>query len=299
MRVRTYRARVTLHLILTLALVVPAVTLPDARAMAEHCTGETRIDERGGEVGGECHGEEPGRPGSSSMSDLWARYCSDDAGPYLEGDEVAFYESGPPSPEDLEARGLDPSGEYMWFHVICWRDGREAVEIPIIIEVTPPVSPVVLRDRAMARIDPPAPTPVTSPPLERFAVVRLPTWLWLDSAYWQPVEVSETQGSLTVTVRATPIEADWVMGDGGGVTCAGPGVEWRSGLEEEDTVCSYTYLHSSYGVEDGRFDASVTVVWEFEWWLNGGYQGSFGSVDVSTPFGVAVGEIQAIETTGG
>ena len=37
------------------------------------------------------------------------------------------------------------------------------------------------------------------------------------------------------------------MGDGGGVTCLGPGVEWVSGASEDDTDCAYTYLHSSYG----------------------------------------------------
>ena len=89
-----------------------------------------------------------------------------------------------------------------------------------------------------------------------------------------------------------------MMGDGGEVTCLGPGAEWQSGLSEDDTDCSYTYLHSSYGLEDGRFNASVTVAWEFEWWLNGVYQGSFGAVGVSTDFALAVGEIQAIETKG-
>jgi hypothetical protein len=42
----------------------------------------------------------------------------------------------------------------------------------------------------------------------------------------------------------------------------------------------------------------VTVTWEFEWWINDGYQGVFGSVDLSASFGVAVGEIQAVETGG-
>lgn len=297
MRVRTNGARVALRLIVTLALVLPAVTLPGASAYANHCSGDNRIDERGGEVDAECHGEDPGGSGSSTMEELWARYCTD-AGPYRPGDEVGFYEVAPVSPEHVEAVGLDPTGEYVWYDVICWRDGREAAEVQIIVEVTPGVAPEVIRDQVAARLEPPPPVPVTSPPLERHAVVRIPTWLWLDAGYWAPLEVSETRGVVTVTVRATPTQASWVMGDGGEVTCLGPGVEWRSGLSEDDTDCSYTYLHSSYGLEDGRFDVSVTVVWEFEWWLNGVYQGSFGTVGVSTDFALAVGEIQAIETKG-
>ena len=42
----------------------------------------------------------------------------------------------------------------------------------------------------------------------------------------------------------------------------------------------------------------MTVTWEFEWWINDSYQGVFGTVDLAAPFGVAVGEIQAVETGG-
>ena len=49
---------------------------------------------------------------------------------------------------------------------------------------------------------------------------------------------------------------------------------------------------------EGRFEASVMVTWEFEWWINDVYQTMFGTVDVSTSFGVAVAEIQAVETGG-
>ena len=133
-------------------------------------------------------------------------------------------------------------------------------------------------------LEPPAPVPETSPPLARQTFVRVPTWLWLDPASWVPVEVSETRGLTTVTVRATPTHARWVMGDGGGITCMGPGVVWGSGASEDDTDCAYTYLHSSYGEPGGRFEASVTVTWDFEWWINDIYQGVFGTVDLSTSF---------------
>jgi hypothetical protein len=297
MRVCAYRARVALRLIVTAAVVVPVMMLSLGQARANHCGGSGSVDDDGGQVVGECHGTDPGGSGSSTVNELWARYCGD-ASPYRPGDEVGFYEVAPASPEHVEAAGLDPTGEYVWYDVICWRDGVEAAEVQIIVEATPAVSPVVVRDQAAARIDPPAPVPTTSPPLERHAVVRIPTWLWLDAGYWVPLEVSESRGLVTVTVRATPTQATWLMGDAGEVTCLGPGVEWRSGLSENDTDCSYTYVHSSYGRPDGTFDASVAVVWEFEWWLNGAYQGSFGTVDVSTDFAVAVGEIQAIETKG-
>jgi hypothetical protein len=73
-------------------------------------------------------------------------------------------------------------------------------------------------------------------------------------------------------------------------------VPWVSGFPEDSTDCSYTYVHSSYGLPGGRFDAEVTVQWVFEWWINDRPQGVFGELELSTPFEVAVAEIQALET---
>jgi hypothetical protein len=273
------------------------MALSAAPARADHCSGEGDIYQGGGEVVGECHGVDPGRPGSTSVNELWAIYCSD-VGPFREGDEVGFYEVAPVSADEIELLGLDPSGEYVWYDVICWRDGRSEVEYPIVVEITPPVSPEVIRDSAAARLEPPSPVPATSPSLTQQTYVQVPTWLWLDAADWSPVEVSETRGLVTVTVRATPTRALWVMGDGGEVACSGPGVEWFSGAGEDATDCSYIFRHSSYGEPEGRFDASVTVTWEFEWWINDVPQGVFGTVDLSAGFEMAVAEIQAVETGG-
>ena len=298
MRVRTHRPRTAVRLILAVAFVGSASLLFAAPASANHCSGSGQIDDRGGDVVAECHGQTPGRPSGGSVHTVWNRYCAAAVGEYQEGDEVEFYATDQLTPGDVEHLGFDPTGEYWWWNVTCWRDGEPAYSYEFAVEVTPPVPPETIRDVAAVRLEPAPPNPETSPPLARQTFVQVPTWLWLDSASWAPIEVTETRGLTTVTVRATPTQARWVMGDGGGVTCLGPGVEWVSGLSEDATDCSYTYLHSSYGEPDGRFEASVTVTWEFEWWINDVYQGSFGTVDVSTSFVVAVAEIQAVETGG-
>ena len=285
-------------MITVVAFATATLSMLAAPASAHHCSGEGDIYQGGGQVVAECHGRTPGQPGSGSVHQLWDRYCRSTVGAFREGDEVELYPVDPLSEGDVAYLGFDPTGEYWWWGVICWRDGEAVGSYEFAVEVTPPVSPEVIRDRAAARIEPPAPSPEMSPPLGRPTFVRVPTWLWLDPGYWQPIEVSETRGLTTVTVRATPTHARWVMGDGGGVTCFGPGVEWMSGLSEDATDCSYTYVHSTYGRPGGRFAASVTVTWEFEWWINDVYQGVFGSLDLSTPFEVAVGEIQAVETGG-
>lgn len=298
MRVCTHRSRTSVRLVVAVAGLASAMLLVAAPASAHHCAGGGQIDDRGGEVVGECHGETPGRPGSTSVDETWRIYCADGVGEYREGDSVEFVPLEPLVEGEVAHMGFDPTGEYWWWNAVCWRDGERVYEYEFAVEETSPVPPEVIRDEVRARIEPPAPDPQTSPPLARETFVNVATWLWLDPGGWAPIEVSETRGLTTVTVRATPTGAAWVMGDGGAVTCSGPGVAWTSGAAEDDTDCSYTYQHSSYGHPDGSFEASVTVTWEFEWWINDVYQGVFGSVDLSTGFSVAVAEIQAVETRG-
>jgi hypothetical protein len=269
-----------------------------APASAHHCSGTGDIYQGGGEVVAECHGQTPGRPGGSTVHETWDIYCSAAVGEYREGDEVKFYTTDQLTPGEVEHLGFDPTGEYWWWNVTCLRDGDPAHSHEFAVEVTPPISPETIRDIAAARLEPPLPEPETSPPLARQTFVGVPTWLWLDPASWAPIEASETRGFTTVTVRATPMQALWAMGDGGEITCLGPGVVWVSGAPEDGTDCAFTYLHSSYGEPEGRFEASVTVTWEFEWWINDVYQNIFGAAELSTPFGVAVAEIQAVETGG-
>lgn len=296
---RTYRTRIARYLIATVALLA-AMMLVAAPALADECDGEGNIFDGGGEVVGECADSSPGKPGTRSEETVWNRYCRELLGAYRSGDEVEFRLFGPLTPEEVEDYGLDPSGDYVWYEVFCWRDGLVDGDYPIIVETsTPPLSPEEVRDLVAVRLEPPTPTPATSPRLGSQTVVQMPTWLWLDAGDWRPIEGSRTVGTVSVRVRATPKTALWLMGDGATVSCAGPGTPWVQGLDPSASDCSHTYLDSSYGLPRGRFDASVSVQWEYEWWLNGAYQGAFGSLDVSTAFEVAVGEIQGIKTTEG
>lgn len=297
MRIRSYRARLAVGVVVGIA-VVALLFAPAFPALAGHCSGSGAVGDRGGEVVGECHGGDSGGSGSGAASDTWDAHCASEAGSYQQGDTVDFVRVEPLTEGDVDHLGLDPSGVYWWWNVVCLRGGEAVFQREILVEESVAVAPEVVRDRARARIDPSAPAPASSPPLSGPTYVNVPTWLWLDEADWTPLEVSETQGLVTVTVRATPTQAAWDMGDGEVVVCDGPGTVWEAGLPETATDCSYTYAHSSYGEAEGRFDGSVTVTWEFEWWINGVYQGGFGSVDLSSGFEVAVGEIQAVETGG-
>jgi hypothetical protein len=177
--------------------------------------------------------------------------------------------------------------------VICV--GRGAGDY-IVVEDEPPVPPEVLRDRAAARLVPPVPEPGTSPPVGRDTFVNFLTWLWVDETEWVAISESETAGLTTVTVEARPVMATWSMGEGGVVTCDGPGLVWVEGLPEDATDCAFTYRRSSYGEPREKFEASVSVTWEFSWWINAAPMGVFGEVDRVTSFPVGVAEIQAVET---
>lgn len=63
MRVCAHRARVTLRLIVTAAVVVLVMMLPHVQATASHCGGSGSVDDDGGQVVGECHSEDPSRSG--------------------------------------------------------------------------------------------------------------------------------------------------------------------------------------------------------------------------------------------
>jgi hypothetical protein len=163
----------------------------------------------------------------------------------------------------------------------------------------------VARQEARARVEPAVPVFAVSP---EQAVVRFPTWLWLDEGYWQRASASSTTpGGVTVTVEAVPVQVTWDLDEGVRV-CDGPGVPWSELADaayelQPETVrgsgnpaCTFTFVNASSTRESGVFDATVTVRWEFSWALNGADRGVFGSVEVSDSWELRVGEVQAVIT---
>jgi hypothetical protein len=167
-------------------------------------------------------------------------------------------------------------------------------------EALPAISVYVLRDRAQARVVVPDPVPGSNPPFDepgRFGVVGIPTWLWIDGP-WAPIgPITESSGTVTVAVMASPQQVTWNPGDGGApIVCDGPGEPWTLGADESSSSCSHVYTSSSADLPGASYSASATVQWSFEWWLNGVAQGEFGTYLAETTFTYQVGEIQAIES---
>lgn len=190
-------------------------------------------------------------------------------------------------------RITSPTGR--WLQKIC--DGSPvAVNGAFAVPARPPADPADVARQARASVAIADPSLSTSPSADRRLYVRVPTWLWLDPAWWQPYTATADTGGVSATVVATPVRATWTMGDGGAVTCSGPGVAWRRGLPDEATDCKYRYLHSSAGQPQGRFTMSVSVDFDVSWTSSTGAVGRLATVTRTASRSVDVGEIQAIET---
>jgi hypothetical protein len=131
-----------------------------------------------------------------------------------------------------------------------------------------------------------APKPVLSPAT---AVVNYATWLWLQGG-WASRSATASVPGLAATVTAAPTSVVWTMGDGGRITCNGPGIPWNNSAPNATTNCSYTYRTA------GSFTATVTVFYGASWSASNGTAGRLGAVTGQATFPVQVDEIQAVNT---
>jgi hypothetical protein len=141
---------------------------------------------------------------------------------------------------------------------------------------TPPIDPVAVAYQAENALKLPSPTIRSNP--SGSSIVNLPTWLWIDPAIWHPYSVTASAGSVSATAVATPTTVTWGMGDGGSVTCDGPGTEFDLARPsfQQDTNCEYTYAVSSIGQpsesgngNDAAFDVKATIHWTVSWSATG------------------------------
>lgn len=158
----------------------------------------------------------------------------------------------------------------------------------------PKITGAQLAQQALSRFKVSAPTPMLSPTR---AVVNYPTWLWLQGG-WSPQSATATVPGLSATVTARPTKVVWNMGDGGQVTCDGPGTAYNPNVADsaQHTDCSYTYATSSAGVPGGTFTASVTVYFGASWKATDGTAGQLGTVTGAANFPVTVEQIESVNT---
>lgn len=289
---------------------IASVAMSSAPAAAHHCATSTDIFQSGGEASADCHLRQPDEDGSSQYSltpeQQWNRYChyQIDTGSevdYADTATVNYSYQGNVSEERLAQLGYDPTGTYGSFIAFCNHPvpGESGVGGEFIYTIVPPVPVEDLRAIAKARIlidDPPV---ETNPSFtDRFTLVNIETWLWVDEAYWNEDNTeSETAGFVTVSVWAEPESMTWSLDDPDGQTdtCFDPGTPWTPGAISTD--CSVTFEQSSAGRGGDAFQGESTVTWIFSWSLNGADQGPFDAPFLATEtFDLQVGEIPAVES---
>lgn len=258
-----------------LALLPQAVALADGGGGADGTAGAF-VDERGdptAEVRGVVRtGRDSG--GGRESNCVWRVVIRDD-------EEFGVY--------DLDGN-RQRSGTGRWFEQVC--DGISIRSVPEGAAVDP--RELALSAREAVAIPPPPLS--TSPSADRELYPQMKTWLWIDREWWVSYSATAEAGGVSATVTATPVRSEWIMGDGGRVVCAGPGVEWRRGMGDDETYCSYTYRRSSAGEAEGTFTLTVTVSFEVAWTSSTGAGGSLGTLTRSSSRPVRVGEVQAINT---
>jgi hypothetical protein len=130
-------------------------------------------------------------------------------------------------------------------------------------------------------------------------LVRLPSWMWLDRAGWTAVSATAAAGGVAVRAVATPKQVTWSMGDGGRVTCAGPGTPFTAGADPKAVSpdCGYIYRTPSTGSPGGAYTVTATVRWDVAW-AGAGQTGAFPNLTTTSVAQVRVISVPAL-TTGG
>jgi hypothetical protein len=176
-----------------------------------------------------------------------------------------------------------------WFTQVC--DGTTWAFVP----EGGLVDPRQVAEDALASVGIAGPVLGTSPDADRL-VVRVPSWLWVDSSWWQSYSATASAGRVTATVTVRPVATEWSTGDGDATTCSGPGVVWSPGMADSATDCSHTYLQPSTGETGSTFPLTATVRMEVTWSSNTGQGGILPAISRSSTQPVTVTEIQAVGT---
>jgi hypothetical protein len=225
---------------------------------------------------------EPGASAHAAPADcLWTVLVSDDRR------TAVFDEAG--------NRTYSETGR--WLQMICngsirWVDGW-----PLIPEQAR-VDARSLALEALRSVQIGEPVVATSPDASRPSFVRVPTWLWVDRAWWHSYEATATAGRVSATVTARPVRTVWSTDDGGSETCAGPGTVWRPGMAEDASSCRHVYERSSATQPARVFRLHAAVELEVTWTSNVGASGRLPSIRREAELPVRVEEIQTVRSGG-
>ena len=177
-----------------------------------------------------------------------------------------YYVLGDQSQQLLGTGGEGPG---YWVAPTCAGPGvinpMPAIWVSQLKTPVPPVPPAVLAQQALTQLALPSPAVEMAPPAGAQQLVNLATWLWVSPSAWRSYSATAAAGPVSATATATPVKVVWDMGDGGSVTCNGPGTPYDSAEPDATTDCSYTWAQSSAGQPSGAYQVTATVYFEVTW----------------------------------
>ncbi|GGI07053.1 hypothetical protein GCM10011354_22170 [Egicoccus halophilus] len=137
-------------------------------------------------------------------------------------------------------------------------------------------------------------------------VTGLPSWLAIEPQAWEPRSATVTAGSISVTATLAPLRVDWSLGDGGAVTCDGPGSIYDTSVAfaSQSTDCSYTFaVASTLEGPAGTYAVSANIVYGASYVVSSPLEELNGSFELgelpgpATTEQVSVQQIQAVRTS--
>ncbi len=254
----------------------------------------------------------PAPPGDRSLDEPDTADCSyvrSDYQPPADSPQPVLYR--PPAGGDLVVRpavfATQPGqGPGAWYVYRCAANGvrdtlyRAPVWIPDAAPGlrAPAPDPAALAEQARSQLR------LAGPAIDRNPVgdqlVGLPTWLWLDPAGWTQASATAAAGGVSVTAVATPVAVVWSLGDGGTVTCTGPGTPFPPGSDPKSASpdCGHTYRNRSLDAPGGTYSVTATVRWDVAW-AGAGQTGVFPGLTTVSAAQVRVIDVPALTTGGG
>ena len=207
------------------------------------------------------------------------------------------------APEGIRQDGSVGPQEYDVQSETC-PPGATNVDLPLKFMPLTPTSPAAsakaLADQIYATLHMPAPPITMAPAADATQYVGMPLWAWLPASSWTPKTTSAAADGVTLKMTATPVVADWSMGDGGSMTCTGPGTPYPMARPRDDLPhspdCGYTYTVPSSSQPNGRFPVSATTHWKVTWSTSSGLSGAEPDLTATATTRVKVSEIQALVT---
>jgi hypothetical protein len=232
----------------------------------------------------------------------WAKQADSDPPPGKPNPNQPYgctYTAQPSATATIGVGGAQP-GE--WVFPECSGPGAVDPMPPVWVTnaqpgaVTVAVDPAVVGEQAVQQLGLGSPSIEMAPPSGSPQLVGVATWLWIDPGAWQDKTASASAGTVTATATAAPSKVVWDMGNGGSVTCDGPGTPYSASDPNAATDCSYTWPQA------GSYTVTATVYWSVSWTAvgaaGGGNLGLQAGPAAEVP--VTVTESQAINTlTGG